>query len=49
MRALASTAVACAVGAPGAGPWALGAWIAIIALVFAIIDYHWGRRTWTEN
>lgn len=49
MVGCAATAVACAVGAPRAGPWALGAWIAIIALVFAIIDYHWGRRTRTET
>ncbi|MCC7113105.1 MAG: glycosyl transferase [Burkholderiales bacterium] len=44
MVGCASTAVACAVGLPAAGPWALGAWCAIIALVFAAIDYHWGRR-----
>ncbi|MFO1281265.1 MAG: glycosyltransferase family 4 protein [Burkholderiales bacterium] len=49
MVGCAASAVGCAVGAPRAGPWALGAWIAIIALVFAIIDYHWGRRTRTET
>ncbi len=38
------SAVACALVAPGAGPYALGAWCAIQALVFGTIDYHW-RRT----
>ena len=27
-----------------AGPVALAAWSAIVALVFATIDYHWRQR-----
>ena len=39
-----ATAVACAAGRPDAGPVALAAWSAIVALVFATIDYHWRQR-----
>ena len=39
-----ATAVACAAWRPGAGPPALAFWAAIIALVFAGIDYHWRQR-----
>jgi UDP-N-acetylmuramyl pentapeptide phosphotransferase/UDP-N-acetylglucosamine-1-phosphate transferase len=41
----AGTAVACAAWAPGAGWAALVAWIAVHAMLFATIDYHWRRRT----
>ena len=39
-----ATAVACAAWRPGAGPLALAAWVAIVALVFGGIDYHWRQR-----
>jgi UDP-N-acetylmuramyl pentapeptide phosphotransferase/UDP-N-acetylglucosamine-1-phosphate transferase len=38
-----ATAVAALAVVPGAGEWALGAWIAVLAAVFAAIDYHWKR------
>lgn len=44
MAGTASSAVACALVAPSAGPYALAAWCAIQGLVFGAIDYHW-RRT----
>ena len=37
------TAVAVLAAAPRAGEWALAAWIAVLAAVFAAIDYHWKR------
>ena len=40
MAGCALTAVACLAWRPGAGPAALGAWAAIHAVVFAVIDYH---------
>ncbi len=39
-----ATAVACAAWRPAAGAVALAAWCAIVALVFARIDYHWRQR-----
>ena len=44
MLGCAGTALACLALAPEAGPYALGGWIAAIALVFAGIDYHWRQR-----
>ncbi len=41
----AATAIACIVASPRSGWLALAAWIALIALLFATIDYHWRRRT----
>jgi UDP-GlcNAc:undecaprenyl-phosphate/decaprenyl-phosphate GlcNAc-1-phosphate transferase len=41
----ASSAVACALIAPRAGWWALAAWLAIVLIVFARIDYHWRKKT----
>ncbi len=38
-----ATAVAVLGAAPGAGAWALAAWVAALAAVFAAIDYHWNR------
>ncbi len=43
MLGTALSAVACALVAPGVGPYALAAWCAIQGLVFGAIDYHWYR------
>ncbi len=43
MAGCAGTAIACALMAPHAGPWALAAWCAAHAAIFAAIDYHWRR------
>ena len=39
-----ATAVACAAWRPDAGPPALAVWVAIVALLFGGIDYHWRQR-----
>lgn len=39
-----ATAVAVLAVAPEAGGWALLAWVAVVAALFAGIDYHWRRR-----
>ena len=39
------TAVACVAWAPDAGWKAIAVWIAVHAMLFATIDYHWHRRT----
>jgi len=39
-----ATAVACLAWRMEAGPVALAVWVAIVALVFAGIDYHWRQR-----
>ncbi len=44
MAGTAGTAVACAWLAPGLGVTALAAWCVACAVLFAAIDYHWGRR-----
>jgi UDP-GlcNAc:undecaprenyl-phosphate/decaprenyl-phosphate GlcNAc-1-phosphate transferase len=44
MLGTAGTALAVLVTRPGAGWWALGAWTAIIAALFAGIDYHWSQK-----
>ena len=43
MLGCAGSAIACALWAPDAGPWALAAWCAVHAAIFAAIDYHWRR------
>lgn len=42
--ATSATASLCIVAAPALGWIALAAWVAILALLFAAIDYHWKRR-----
>jgi UDP-GlcNAc:undecaprenyl-phosphate GlcNAc-1-phosphate transferase len=44
MVGTAGTAVATLAWAPGAGVVAMGIWVAILAVVFAAIEYHWRRR-----
>lgn len=41
----AATAAGCALAAPRLGWAALGAWMIVIAALFAAIDYHWRRRS----
>jgi UDP-N-acetylmuramyl pentapeptide phosphotransferase/UDP-N-acetylglucosamine-1-phosphate transferase len=41
----AATALVCRLRAPGAGWWALAAWIAVVCMLFATIDYHWRKKT----
>ncbi|MEP7061774.1 MAG: glycosyltransferase family 4 protein [Betaproteobacteria bacterium] len=43
-----ATAIGCAVTAPELGWVALGAWIVMLALLFAAIDYHWHRHSPTR-
>jgi UDP-GlcNAc:undecaprenyl-phosphate/decaprenyl-phosphate GlcNAc-1-phosphate transferase len=45
MVGTAATALACRVRAPVAGWWALAAWIAVVLMLFATIDYHWRKKT----
>ena len=45
MLGCAGSAIACALVAPDAGPWALAGWCAVHAAVFATIDYHWRRSS----
>ena len=45
MAATAVTALACRRWAPAAGWWALAAWIAVVIMLFAAIDYHWRRKS----
>ena len=45
MLGSAGTAVACRLVAPGTGAPALGAWLAILLIVFLRIDYHWRHKT----
>jgi UDP-N-acetylmuramyl pentapeptide phosphotransferase/UDP-N-acetylglucosamine-1-phosphate transferase len=45
MVGTASTAVGCRLRAPAAGWWALAAWIAVVLMLFATIDYHWRKKT----
>jgi len=40
-----ATAVGCRLWAPDAGWWALAAWIAVVLMLFAAIDYHWRKKT----
>jgi UDP-N-acetylmuramyl pentapeptide phosphotransferase/UDP-N-acetylglucosamine-1-phosphate transferase len=42
--ATAVTALACLFAAPGAGAWALAAWLAVVLMLFAAIDYHWRKN-----
>jgi UDP-N-acetylmuramyl pentapeptide phosphotransferase/UDP-N-acetylglucosamine-1-phosphate transferase len=41
----AGTALVCRVRAPDSGWWALAAWIAVVCMLFATIDYHWRKKT----
>ena len=43
--ATSATAAGCALAAPRLGWAALGAWMIVIAALFAAIDYHWRRRS----
>ena len=45
MVGTAATAVGCRLWAPDAGWWALAAWIAVVLMLFATIDYHWRKKT----
>jgi len=45
MVGTAATALGCRVWAPAAGWWALAAWIAVVLMLFATIDYHWRKKT----
>ena len=45
MVGTAMTALACRLWAPAAGWWALAAWIAVVIMLFATIDYHWRKKT----
>jgi UDP-N-acetylmuramyl pentapeptide phosphotransferase/UDP-N-acetylglucosamine-1-phosphate transferase len=45
MVGTAATAVGCRLWAPAAGWWALAAWIAVVLMLFATIDYHWRKKT----
>ena len=45
MLGTAATAVYCRFRAPAAGWWALAAWIAVVLMLFATIDYHWRKKT----
>jgi UDP-N-acetylmuramyl pentapeptide phosphotransferase/UDP-N-acetylglucosamine-1-phosphate transferase len=45
MIGTATTALACRIVAADAGWWALGAWIAVVCMLFAMIDYHWRKKT----
>lgn len=45
MAGAAATAVTCRLRTPAAGWWALAAWIAVVIMLFATIDYHWRKKT----
>jgi UDP-N-acetylmuramyl pentapeptide phosphotransferase/UDP-N-acetylglucosamine-1-phosphate transferase len=45
MAGTAATAVGCRSWSPAAGWWALAAWIAVVIMLFATIDYHWRKKT----
>lgn len=38
------TALVCLLVAPGAGGWALLAWLVVLVMLFAAIDYHWRKN-----
>ena len=40
-----ATALACRLWAPTGGWWALAAWVAVVCMLFAAIDYHWRKKT----
>jgi len=44
MLGTASSAVVVLIWAPQLGPWLVVGWSAVLALVYASIDYHWRRR-----
>jgi UDP-N-acetylmuramyl pentapeptide phosphotransferase/UDP-N-acetylglucosamine-1-phosphate transferase len=44
MAACAVAALGCLLRAPDAGPYALATLVAVHAVLFATIDYHWGRQ-----
>ena len=45
MLGSAATALACLRQDAAAGWWALAAWIAVVCMMFATIDYHWRKKT----
>jgi UDP-GlcNAc:undecaprenyl-phosphate/decaprenyl-phosphate GlcNAc-1-phosphate transferase len=45
MAGTAATALGCHVLAPAAGWWALAAWMVVLLMLFATIDYHWRKKT----
>ena len=45
MLGSAATALVCRSRAPDAGWWALAAWIVVVCMLFATIDYHWRKKT----
>jgi UDP-N-acetylmuramyl pentapeptide phosphotransferase/UDP-N-acetylglucosamine-1-phosphate transferase len=45
MLGAASTALACLARQPDAGWWALAAWVVVVCMLFATIDYHWHKKT----
>lgn len=49
MLGTAATALALRVRAPADGWWALGAWCAVVLMLFAAIDYHWRKKTNIPN
>lgn len=44
MAGATATALVCRARAPDAGWWLLAAWMVVIGLLFATIDYHWRRK-----
>jgi UDP-N-acetylmuramyl pentapeptide phosphotransferase/UDP-N-acetylglucosamine-1-phosphate transferase len=44
MLGTASSAVLALIWAPRLGPWLIVGWSAVLALLYASIDYHWRRR-----
>jgi UDP-GlcNAc:undecaprenyl-phosphate/decaprenyl-phosphate GlcNAc-1-phosphate transferase len=45
MVGAAGSALACRARAPACGWWALAAWVAVVLMLFAAIDYHWRKNT----
>lgn len=39
-----TSAVACLIAAPAAGPWALAGWCVVVIMLFSAIDYHWRKN-----
>jgi UDP-GlcNAc:undecaprenyl-phosphate GlcNAc-1-phosphate transferase len=49
MAACGLAALLCLLRAPGAGPAALALFVAAHAILFATIDYHWGKQAESES
>ena len=45
MLGTSATALACLSARQALGWWSLAAWIAIVCVLFAVIDYHWRKKT----